>query len=126
MTTDPTERSNGTLSTEYLNAMTSFTHLTITPPLWNFGVNMPFPVQSSPDGKLSRFPAKGEAPPEGSIDWIWYVPDGKAPDTPQPNGAAYHMYFKCKPCDVTFRDWKIIGQLMDCLWCGQPISEDAS
>lgn len=82
------------------------------------------PAPSSPDGKLNKYPAKGEAPPEGAMEWLWYVPDGKEPDTPQPAGAAYHTYFKCKRCDVTFRAWKVTGVFMDCYWCEQPITED--
>ena len=82
---------------------------------------MAFPVQPSLAGSISlnKDPAKGEAPPEGSIDWIWYVPDGKEPDTPKPVGADYHTYFKCSPCQVTFRAWKMVGKATSCLWCGK-------
>jgi hypothetical protein len=69
-------------------------------------------------------PKKGEAPPEGAMEWLWYVPDGQAPDTPKPDDADYHTFFKCTPCQVTFRAWKVRGRLMKCLWCGKFIRED--
>lgn len=87
---------------------------------------MPFPVQSSPGGMIPAErikPLNGETPPKGSMDWIWYVGDQKAPDVPKPEGADYHTYYKCKSCDVSFRAWKFPGKPMKCLWCSKFISE---